>query len=142
MYKNILCATDFSPGSRPALRVAAEYARRDAAVTLVHVHEPLTVMLPPEVPLDARLLPSVRAHEQLLLEEWQKELCRLADRQLPARTVDGTPWERVVELARQGDHDLVLVGTHGRTGLAHVLVGSTAEKIVRHAPCDVLVVRR
>jgi nucleotide-binding universal stress UspA family protein len=54
----------------------------------------------------------------------------------------GTPWHEVVELLRKDESfDLVMVGTHGHTGLKHVLLGSVAERIVRHAPCPVLVVR-
>jgi nucleotide-binding universal stress UspA family protein len=142
MHRKILCATDFSPGSRPALRVAAEYAVRDGAdLTLLHVHEPMALLLPPDVTSDSRLLPSIRAHEQLLLEEWQKEATRLAGKTVVSRMVEGSAWESVVQLATEGFYDLIVVGTQGRTGLAHALVGSTAERIVRHASCDVLVVR-
>jgi nucleotide-binding universal stress UspA family protein len=142
MYRKILCTTDFSPGSRPALRAAAERATRDdAELALVYVHEPFAITLPPEVALDSRVLPSVRAHEQILLEEWQAEAAKLAGRRVTARIIDGTPWERVVHLAKEGGHDLIVVATRGRTGLAHAFIGSTTEKIVRHAGCDVLVVR-
>jgi nucleotide-binding universal stress UspA family protein len=53
----------------------------------------------------------------------------------------GTPWERIVTRAREGRHDLVVVGTHGRTGIKFVLLGSVAEYVVRYAPCSVMVVR-
>jgi nucleotide-binding universal stress UspA family protein len=142
MYRKILCATDFSEGSRSALRAAAERATREGAeLALVYVHEPLAITLPPEVVIDSRLLPSVRAHEQVLLDEWQAEASRLADRRATAHLVEGTPWERIVQVAREGGHDLVVVATSGRTGLARAVIGSTAEKVVRHAGCDVLVVR-
>lgn len=142
MYRKILCATDFSPGSRPALRVAAEHASREGAqLTLVHVHEPMTFRLPPELPTDSRFLPSLRAHEQLLLEEWQSEATRLVGKTVLSRMVEGTAWEAVVLMAEENHQDLIVVGTHGRSGLARAFLGSTAERIVRHATCDVLVVR-
>ena len=53
----------------------------------------------------------------------------------------GTPFLEVIRYAKDHDIDLVIVGTHGRTGLVHVLMGSVAEKIVRKAPCPVLAVR-
>jgi nucleotide-binding universal stress UspA family protein len=53
----------------------------------------------------------------------------------------GVPWQEVVDAARESDADLIIVATHGHTGLAHVLLGSVAERVVRHAPCPVLVVR-
>ena len=51
------------------------------------------------------------------------------------------PWDETVKLLGRDNYDLVVLGTHGRTGLKHVLLGSVAEKVVRHAPCAALVVR-
>jgi nucleotide-binding universal stress UspA family protein len=53
----------------------------------------------------------------------------------------GNPWRGVCDYAERQGIDLVVIATHGRTGLQHALIGSTAEKIVRHAPCPVLVVK-
>ena len=55
--------------------------------------------------------------------------------------VVGRPWQEVTELARKMGVDLIIMGTHGYTGLKHVMMGSTAERVIRHAPCPVLVVR-
>jgi nucleotide-binding universal stress UspA family protein len=52
----------------------------------------------------------------------------------------GTPWNRIVGAAKSWNADLIVIGTHGRTGLKHALMGSTAERVVRHATCPVLVV--
>jgi nucleotide-binding universal stress UspA family protein len=54
---------------------------------------------------------------------------------------DGVPWEEVVTAARESNTDLIILSTHGRTGLSHALLGSVAERVMRHAPCPVLVVR-
>jgi universal stress protein A len=52
----------------------------------------------------------------------------------------GTAWNQIVEMAKSWNADMVVIGTHGRTGLKHALLGSTAERVVRHAACPVLVV--
>jgi nucleotide-binding universal stress UspA family protein len=75
------------------------------------------------------------------LDEWRKEAI---DEGHPAPEVvraQGAPWHEIVEFSRRGSYDLIVVGTRGRTGLARALLGSVAEKVVRHAPCAVLVVR-
>jgi nucleotide-binding universal stress UspA family protein len=53
----------------------------------------------------------------------------------------GSAWQEITEIARDRDIDLIIIGTHGYTGLKHLVLGSTAEKVVRHAPCPVLTVR-
>jgi nucleotide-binding universal stress UspA family protein len=58
-----------------------------------------------------------------------------------ARVVVGTPYDRIVEMAKSENADLIVIATHGYTGLKHFYMGSTAERVVRHAPCPVLVVR-
>jgi nucleotide-binding universal stress UspA family protein len=55
---------------------------------------------------------------------------------------DGIAWDQIASAARELGADLILLATHGRTGLAHALLGSTAERVVRHAPCPVLTLRR
>jgi nucleotide-binding universal stress UspA family protein len=55
--------------------------------------------------------------------------------------VQGTPYNAILTVAKDGDFDLVVMGTHGRTGISHVLLGSVAEKVVRHARCPVLTIR-
>jgi len=58
-----------------------------------------------------------------------------------ARTEPGPPSHTIVEIAKSGGYDLIVIGTHGRTGLQHALIGSVAERVVRHASCPVLSVR-
>jgi nucleotide-binding universal stress UspA family protein len=141
-FTKIVCPVDFSPGSRQALRAAAELSRDwSAAVTLVHVWEPPKwssgeVMLAPEV------VQSTIDAEQAELEIWKTTAKQLGAREVDTRFLTGVAWDTLVELLK-GDPaiDLVVMGTHGRTGLRHVLLGSVAEKLVRFAPCAVLVVR-
>jgi universal stress protein A len=138
-FRKLLCAVDFSEASRAALREALELAARfDAEITLVHVHEAPVTFGFPDAP-GGSFLPSARAREEQTLAEWKNEAWRRGERPVHTLHPEGVAWDRIVELAR--DFDLVVLGSQGRTGLARALVGSVAEKVVRHAPCPVLVVR-
>ena len=135
----ILCPVDFSEPSREAMHVAAEMSRKlDASLTLLHV-----VSLPsvgfPEV---AFALPAAEMGTKVeeMLNEWRKEARSLGVHVVHIQTSVGTPYQEIVRIARDG-YGMIVVGTHGRTGLDHLLVGSVAEKIVRRAPCPVLTVR-
>ncbi|HUL59432.1 MAG TPA: universal stress protein [Anaeromyxobacteraceae bacterium] len=141
-WRTIACAVDFSPPSRLALVEASELAKRfEAALTLVHVFEPASAathdvfVAPPEL-----FEQTVREMERLL-EGWKSEAERIAGAPVATRVVVGTAAPEIVQFLRQGGFDLVVLGTHGRRGLAHVVLGSVAERVVREAPCPVLVVR-
>ena len=141
-FAKILCPVDFSACSREAVRIAAELARDwSAPLVLAHVAEPPRwstgeVMIAPEVIQDM-----VDA-EQAELENWKTLAKQLGARAVGTRFLTGVAWDAVLALLKDDPAvDLVVMGTHGRTGLKHVLLGSVAEKVVRHAPCPVLVVR-
>lgn len=143
-WKRICAAIDFSEASRDALDTAADLARASGAeLTLAHVREvPLragTDMLVP--PAGFALL----AAEELdaALAQWRKHAERLVGRPVRARLLPvGEPAHELVRLARDEDADLVVLGTHGRSGVTRLVLGSVAERVLRHAPCPVLVVRR
>lgn len=140
--KKILAPTDFSQHSKRALQYAVELGRvHDAEIILGHVMEPpiyptmfegAAVAVPP---LDESFHRQLREH----LETMRKE--EIGD--LPCKVIvrEGSPTNELVELAREEDVDLIVIATHGYTGIKHMLLGSTAEKIVRSAPCPVLTVR-
>jgi nucleotide-binding universal stress UspA family protein len=139
----ILCAIDFSDASRAALRTAAQLAlQRAATLVLVHVteaplwaHEPYT-HLPNEITLE------MIAAERRTLDEWKHDAQQLGVPEVVAKHADGNPWEMIVSLANADPAvELVVVATHGRKGMSRALLGSVAERVVRHAPCSVLVVR-
>lgn len=141
--RRILCPTDFSEPAHGAWRLAVDLARQfGAELFLFHVVRPT---MPPG---EAILTPD--QHERLWhhsVLEAERELDRLlAEGQPPVRItrlVDaGSPWERIVQMARWPAIDLIVMGTHGRTGVAHALRGSVAEKVVREAACPVLTVRK
>lgn len=141
--KRIVCAVDFSEGSHHALHVAIELARKSQAVLiLLHVEErPLWLSEPfVHLPGDLRHEQIVKAERELAA--WQLEAQRRGAAEVITRLTSGVPWDRIVSLARSDPRiELVVVGTHGRTGVAHALLGSVAERVVRHSPCSVMVVR-
>jgi nucleotide-binding universal stress UspA family protein len=138
----VLCAVDFSSGARDALEDAADLARRfGAQLTLVHVLDaPRAMGARPSVP-PPELLEREARQLGRRLEGWRHEAERIAG--APVRTViaDGPPAAEIARLAESGDFDLVVTGTHGRHGVGRLLLGSVAERVVRDAPCPVLVAR-
>ena len=135
-------ATDFSEGARVAREQAVTFAKMSGArVTLLHIDElPAWGYLGSEALVTPDIMASVaaRTEEQLALEK--KELTSagvVAD----SAHGEGPPYLAIVRFAREGHYDLIVLGTHGRTGLQHLLVGSTAERVVRTATCPVLTVR-
>jgi universal stress protein A len=141
--RRILCPVDFSDASHQALRVAAELARDwHAALVVLHVqdrplwrHEPYVHM-----PGDVRAETLARGETQL--EEWKLEARQSGAPEVIANLQHGDPLDRIIAVARDDPEiGLIVLGTHGRTGLKRVLIGSVAERVVRLAPCTVMVVR-
>lgn len=140
--RKILVPVDFSNPSQIAIRYARPFAEQfGAALTLLHVIEP--VMYPVEfgyMPIEPQEAEEQRIAEiQRRLKQLGKELGATVPVQSLVRV--GRAWKEVVDTAKAQETDLIVVATHGYTGLQHALLGSVAEKIVRHAPCPVLVVR-
>jgi len=138
--KNILVPIDFSRISRKALDYAIPLARQfGAKITLLHVFEPLPY------PSDLVYTPSGATFP---IEAMKQDLEALAQsciepEYLHKVLVDvGTTFEVIIDVARTLKIDLIVLTTHGYTGLKHVFMGSTAERVVRHAPCPVFVIRR
>jgi nucleotide-binding universal stress UspA family protein len=142
-WKKILCPVDFSSGAREALQLASGMCAVDGAeLVLIHVWQPPVYLLGEGIGLSADLVQAVVNDAEANLATWKKEAETLGVRRVTPVFVTGTPWNEVVGLAkRDAGIDLIVMGTHGRTGLKHALLGSVAEKVVRHAPCPVLVAR-
>lgn len=139
--KQILVPVDFSECSRKALRYALPFARVfGAGISLLHVVETAYVM----GEFGAVDYAAMAAD---LTTEAERQLCMLATEEIGASAAwkiavrPGRPATEIVEAARELAADLIVIATHGRTGLQHVLLGSVAENVVRHAPCPVLTVR-
>ncbi len=137
---NILVPIDFSRPSGFALLAAADFARQyGGRITLVTVIEP-----DPFHRFETHALAvSHKTLERRLRAELSDFGCKLAGQgHVEAVLVrHGKPFDEIVKTARALKSDLIIIATHGHTGLKHVLLGSTAERVIRYAPCAVLAVR-
>ena len=143
IIKRMLCASDFSPASRPAVRLAQELARTlKAKLILFHAYERTVPIsnggyLPPSV---------LREIWTATREAARRNLKRLArSRQgkgvrISLLLAEGSASAAIVRAAKNNRVDLVVMGTHGRTGVRRLLMGSVADRVIRTASCPVLVV--
>jgi nucleotide-binding universal stress UspA family protein len=135
--QRIEVAVDFSESSRVAVAYAVELARRlRAELTLVHVHPPLPVHDP--------LLPSSKGSASIAaaeerLEGWRRDAERQVEVPVAAKLLFGEAAAEVLRQAELGACDLLVVGTRARALVPRLLLGSVAERLVREAPCPVLV---
>lgn len=137
--KNILAPLDLSEMSLKSLQYAVAFAKQfGAKVTLLHVVEP--VACTPEWPYPAPLGPDTYLATEKRLEEVRGTMI---PRDVPAAIAvrHNFVFDGILEVAREIQADLIITTTHGYSGLKHLMMGSTAENIVRRAPCPVLVVR-
>ncbi|MSP58747.1 MAG: universal stress protein [Myxococcales bacterium] len=141
--QRILCPIDFSATSREAMSAAADLAKQlHASLTLFHVYQTPGYTLP-----DGAVFPSPTVLNDLferidrMLAAWKVDAERLGAARVDTATDQGIPWHEIVLRASEGDHDLIVIGTHGHTGLKHLFLGSVAERVVRRAPCPVLTIR-
>jgi nucleotide-binding universal stress UspA family protein len=141
-FKKILVAVDFSDDSRAALDLAVEMARdNSAALHLLHCYQiqpggisPYGIALPSEYFTELREAATGK------LNDWQKEFVP-AELESDARVDSEHPSLAITIAAERTGADLIVMGTRGLTGFKHVLLGSTAERIVRTAPCPVMTVK-
>ncbi len=144
MFKRILVPTDFSAPSDAAWEYARAVAGRfGASLHLLHVaDDPYRAMYSAEV-----FVPEFEGLREEILDNALGRLKRMitprdvSELHTTADAVVGTPAAAIVEYAAAADIDLIVMGTHGRGGVSHLLMGSVAERVVRTAPCPVLTVR-
>ena len=141
--RKILCPIDFSEGSKEALRNACDLALGSgAALRLVHVWEVPLWLTTSQMPVSPDVVQELIDLDQQNLDAALADAKRAGVKDVTAELLRGVAWDEVVRLAKNDSQiDLIVMGTHGRTGLRHVLIGSVAEKVVRQAPCRVLVTR-
>ena len=141
--RRILAPTDFSELSKQGLKSALELAQSfGAKLLLMHVVEPPPYPMEGIVPshMGATLLDDL---ERQASHELSHMLAETPEHRIEVarRVVVGIPHLKIVEVAEEDKTDLIVMTTHGRTGLSHLVMGSVAEKIVRTAPCPVLTIR-
>lgn len=145
MVARILVPVDFSPASLQALDQAIDLAGQlNGELTVLHVIEP--TYQPLALDLYGAGGDSIIVYDQLersAREQLARLAARLHSRGVAARTLlgCGSAAPSITESAKQLGSDLIIMATHGRTGVAHVLLGSIAEKVLRTAPCPVMTVR-
>ncbi len=156
-FKRILCPVDLSRFSRHALRLAANLAENShASLYILHVVQnpfdelymsPITQADPGAMRLydtessrRAELLEATMRHSEVLVKQFcHDQLDRLPKTRYIVET--GDPFEKILEAVKTYRIDLIVLATHGRTGIKRLIIGNVAEKVVRHASCPVLSVK-
>ncbi len=130
----ILVPTDFSKYSEIAVQYAAAFAEKfGAELYVLHVVQDMAVFIPEAVLMTPLMMPPLdqfKAAAQTALDKVIKEM-NLTGLTIHTEVAQGVPFAEIVRAAREKDVDLIVMGTHGRTGLVHMLLGSVAEKVVR-----------
>lgn len=138
-FSLILLPTDFSEHAERAAAIGLELAARDGAKVLALHVLPMADLVVGEYPVVM-----VEALQGELMKDAQQRMAAWAAKQsvpVQVEVVWGNPAHDICRIAGEKGADLIVTATHGRSGLAHLFMGSVAERVVRHAPCSVLVVR-
>ncbi|MFA3783151.1 universal stress protein [Melioribacteraceae bacterium 4301-Me] len=143
MIKKILVPIDFSDYSKNALKYAVNFAKYfNAKMYLIYVIEP--IVYPADFSMGQVAIPTINIDIHKRAEEELNSLAKnFVGTELEVETIikTGKPFVEIYETAKEKDVDLIIIATHGHTGVEHLLFGSTAEKVVRKAPCPVLTLR-
>lgn len=138
MFQRILVAIDGSEAAAHALEVASSLAAALAAeIGLVHVIDPKLVGSEVGIPAD---------QQWALLRRDARTVLDTASAAIPASrrpwefVREGTPWKEIIESAQEWNADVIVLATHGRSGVRRLVFGSTAEQVIRHATCPVVIV--
>jgi universal stress protein A len=138
--KKVLVPTDFSDSSKKALNYAVSFARQfGSEIVLIHVLEvdsSLALETFPPICIE-----ELKANSEKTLQNLVRSADEAGITKTTSLTRSGLPAHEIVEAAKESDVDLIVIATHGYTGWKHFCIGSTAERVVRAAPCPVLVVR-
>lgn len=141
--KNILFPTDFSHGARAAMHNAVSLAQDyHARLILLYVLQDIAIAewyIPSSISA-TNLVEDMEKGAWKELETWAAEISAQV-KDVEKMVLRGVPFVEIVKTAKDRKVDMIVIGTHGRTGIDHMLFGSTAEKVLRKAPCPVLTVR-
>jgi nucleotide-binding universal stress UspA family protein len=141
--KTILFPTDFSQGARAAMDYAISLSRDyQARLILLYVIQDISIAewyIPSSISA-ADLVEDMQKSAEKEMERWGSEVAAKIP-SVERLIMRGVPFVEIIRTAKEKNVDLIVIGTHGRTGIDHMLFGSTAEKVVRKSPCPVLTVR-
>ncbi len=141
--KTILFPTDFSNGARAAMDHAASLAKDyQAKLILLYVIQDISIAewyIPSSLSV-GDLVEDMQKSAWQEMDKWFAEVSQQV-KDVEKMVVRGVPFVEIIQTAKERSADLIVIGTHGRTGIDHMLFGSTAEKVVRKASCPVLTVR-
>ncbi len=139
--KRILCPIDHSECSKEALKYAVSFAMKDnAKLYLLHVVDIRTFN--ESIDAMSKQIPDEETLKQLkikLLDCIPEEI--RDDMNVEALVIQGIPFAEIISTAKSNNIDMIVLGSHGRTGIVHMMMGSVSEKVVRKAPCSVLTVK-
>jgi nucleotide-binding universal stress UspA family protein len=142
--KTVLFPTDFSHGARAAMDYAISLAQDyKARLVLLYVIQDISIAewyIPSSISA-ADLVADMQKSAEREMEKWAAEIGGKVTGKVEAMIERGVPFVEIIRVAKEKNADLIVIGTHGRTGIDHMLFGSTAEKVVRKSPCPVLTVR-
>jgi nucleotide-binding universal stress UspA family protein len=144
LFHKILVPTDFSADAEHAIRAASELSRiYSAPLTLIHVYDLVAYPLPEGyVMYTSEQLARMWAEFEKRLARAQSDARDAGAVQPETRLLQGLTAAEIVRFAKEGGYDLIVMGTHGRSGLARVLLGSVAARVVQTAACPVLTMKR
>jgi nucleotide-binding universal stress UspA family protein len=141
--KTILFPTDFSNGARAAMDHAISLAKDyHAKLVLLYVIQDISIAewyIPSSISV-TDLVEDMQKSAMREMDKWYNEVAAMV-KDVEKMVVRGVPFVEIIRTAKDKNADLIVIGTHGRTGIDHMLFGSTAEKVVRKASCPVLTVR-
>ena len=140
--KKILCPIDHSDCSKEALKYAVSFAmKEEAKLLLLHIIDIRSFN--EELDAISKQIPDEETFERLrvkLLDCIPEEI--RDDMDVEAIVIQGIPFAEIISTAKEKEIDMIVIGSHGRTGISHMMLGSVSEKVVRKAPCPVLTVRQ
>jgi nucleotide-binding universal stress UspA family protein len=142
MFKKILCPIDFSEFTDEILEYALDITKKySAELHLIHIIPNLNYFTPYESFFTPENLIVVEKNMETEINKDFDAIVKKID--VPVKKIirTGVAFVEIIDYARSESMDLIIIGTHGRTGLEHILIGSVAERVIRKAPCPVLTVR-
>jgi nucleotide-binding universal stress UspA family protein len=156
-FKKILCPVDLSSFSLEAFKLAVKVARSSGGgLYLLHVidnpfdefymssitqGDPALLGLYQSKPIKrAQIIQAMERHSEVLLKQFAQDWVRAVPK-VRYLIETGNPFEAIIDAAETRRADLIVLATHGRTGIKRLLIGNVAEKVIRHAPCPVLIVK-